>query len=332
MCARKRSRGWSEHRAVSALLLTGIAVLALVSPAGANPLPDTVVLIHVRAAEPPGQEGCTIPGIVSCQDIVNSTTLTGEVEFDIFVERGISYVPNTLQTTLTWPASWSFIRWEPCNGANAWLNPGVGTGQLEALWPDCPLVEGIHLVGRLVMDVTGYGQLQPSSDGVLYVNCPPDEPVGYYAPGVYAEAGVTCDYTMMECWSLDRCIPVLSQAEVAFSSGPGGVLAADIPFQIESMGGPCNYYAEAETAWLSVSHQQVGYDQYVLHLVANPVGLGPGVYTTHAMLTAAPPLAPVFRRCVSVTLEIPQNSAVPEDPGLAREIPMSWSQVKSVYR
>jgi hypothetical protein len=291
-------------------------------------------MVHVRAPEPPGPAGCTIPGIVDCGDIVNSTTLTGEVEFDIFIQVGSGTPPADplyyLQTTLTWPASWQFVRWEACPGADGWFVPEGGTGALEAVWTDCPLVDYVLLVGRLVLNVTGYGYVLPSMDGVLYKNCPPAQPVALEAVGVFAEAGVDCNFTRMFCRPVPYCLPTLSVTEVAFSTGPGGVLAADIPFEVLSpSGASCPYVVETEAAWLSGSYQELDVENYILHLVSNPVGLAPGTYATRAMLTTP---GPWTRRCLGVTLEIPANSGLPDGGEPEQEVRMSWSRVKSIYR
>lgn len=121
-----RTRRSKDHRLYSALFLAGTALLILAKPAVSNVLPDATVQVHVRAPEPPGQEGCTIPGIHTCGDIVNSTELTGEVEFDIFAQPWPSGPEDQLvhlETTLTWPATWQFVRWEECNGAGACSRP-----------------------------------------------------------------------------------------------------------------------------------------------------------------------------------------------------------------
>ncbi len=236
-----------------------------------------------------------------------------------------------LETSLTWPTSWEFVRWEACGGADAYLYsvPSLGTGDLAAYWPDCPLVEHVLLVGRLVMNVTGYGVLQPSMYGVLTVNCPPPQTTELYAVGVLAEAGVVCDYTRQSCRPNSTCIPDLNQTEVTFSAGPGGLLSADIPFVAGGApSGHCEYVLATEAAWLSGSYEEVSYRQFVLHLAADPLGLAPGIYTAHAMLT---PMWP-HRRCVEVTLVVPETAAVPDQPGPSDAARVSRSRVKAVFR
>jgi hypothetical protein len=332
MCPGRRTCESTRHGFSTALLLAGAALLILATPSASNIAPEATVVIHVRAPKPPGQEGCTIPGIVTCGDIVSSTELTGDVEFDIFAQPWPYGPPDQvfhLQTMLTWPASWQFVRWEPCNGASAAFIPGTGTGTLEAYWFDCPHVEWVCLVGRLVMNVDGYGRMQPSLDGILYVNCP--QPVALEAVGVFAEAGVVCDFSHVSCTPSVYCEPHLSQTEVVFNSGPGGILAADIPYQAFSpAGNDCEFTVQTEATWLSGSYERISWGQYVLHLVCHPVGLPAGTYDTRALLSTYPFVA--SRRCVSVTLAIPENSAAPGGDEPVKEVRTSWSRLKSDHR
>jgi hypothetical protein len=324
-----------DHGVHAAVFAAGLALMTLMSPAAANVAPEATVQVHVRAPEPPGQAGCTIPGITSCHDIVNSTTLTGELEFDIFVQPWPYPTPHRLthlQTTLAWPDSWQYVRWEPCHGVDASLLLDSGTASLMAYWPDCPEVQLVPLlVGRLVMNVTEYGRLQPSiGGGVLYVDCPPAPPVALNALGIFAEAGVVCDYTQLRCTPGIPCEPILSETEVAFNTGPDGVLAVEIPFHaFNPTGQPCGFVVQTEASWLSGSYEQVSFENYVLHLTCNPVGLQPGMYATRALVNTA---LSQTRRCVGVTLEVAAISSAPGEDEPPREVRVSWSRLKAGYR
>lgn len=161
------------------------------------------------------------------------------------------------------------------------------------------------------------------------MNCP--QPVELQAVGVFAEAGVVCDYSDLPCTPQVYCEPQLTQNEVVFNSGPGGVLVADIPFHAYSPSGlDCEFTVQTEAAWLSASYEMVSWGHYILHLACHPVGLPTGTHDTRALLNTTP--FPVTRRCVCVTLEIPENSAAPGGDEPVREVRVSWSRLKSGYR
>jgi hypothetical protein len=93
-----------------------VALLACAAPVGANPVPPSLLLLHVQPEDP---YRCAPPDVQHCQDLVQVTEASGDLEFVVYLQRGdpdptpISGVDFTLR----WGSGWAPLDLESCTDA-----------------------------------------------------------------------------------------------------------------------------------------------------------------------------------------------------------------------
>ena len=157
---------------IAVVMLAGLALAA--DPALANPIPANGVFVHVQ---PLASDFCTNNPITSCEDVVQFTTETGLLEFDLFLFSAFPDVPvYRFQTNLHWPAGWVLTGWEICGGGDGVFSPTGDGAFVDITWAHCPPFDGDHfLIARVVLEVSGPGQFSGDVVTPVWFNCPPDD-------------------------------------------------------------------------------------------------------------------------------------------------------------
>jgi hypothetical protein len=315
-----------SSRPLAALALF-LAAAAL--PAGANPLPATGIFTHVQAPNP----SFCAPHPFTCEQIVQYTEATGQLEFDLFFWSFMSgSVFDAVQVTAQWPASWGFVDADFCNGADGTLDVQGNQLAVNATWlPDCPVLEtGVYHFARIVLDVTGHGELsysytQPHS--VMW-GCPPGEHAETLGALVGAEAGVECDYCFEQCDFDMQCIPRLTPTTLAVEVPRGLTDHYTIDAVVPSYEAPCQAEFHPSANWMTVATRQIDSENYRLTLTVNTEGLELGEYSGWVIGQAD------CRGCCRVNLTVTDSQGIPDGPadGTPPAAPVSWGAVKNLYR
>jgi len=260
-----------------------------------------------------------------CNDLVQTTTDEGELEFLVF------YLPNwlageglritSLHAEFIWPAEWQCVWADGCRASYSSFTDGV----LDLLWLDEPLLpeeqNGVFLVARIIMNVNGAGRLDFAGADSNPVGLIRDgQPFISYAEGCHAEAGMGCEYMFDRCAHYPFCQIVFDEPELVLTAPVGGEAAGDVGY---SFPGYCPWeYLEIDTLaeWATAE-----IDAEAVHVLANATGLSPGVYDTSVRLTTLG-----IRRCLPVVFIVEETASVPDDqPSVRRD---TWGSIKSIYR
>jgi hypothetical protein len=314
------------------LLLAAAGLLGLVCgsvprPALANPLPEAMMFVHVH---PPDGSFCTDHGIASCGDIVQYTSLSGVLEFDVFLvfavgDPGMPVHHLSLPLELT--MGWSLLDWEFCQG-------GVGTVTdlgnhllVDADWPGCPPFTGDPLLlVRLLINVTGFGELAQdySQETHLVMGCPPEWDM--WPMLAAGQAGVECSYCYQPCSGASPCHPVPATNRVQLTGEVGELLEADLPFQVfgDEFFYSCTFQAVPSASWLQANAVHLDGIDWNVHLTVDTSQLAPGFHWCWLRGEAD------CTGCAEVWLQLqPPVSAVPDPPPEGKQ---SWGRLKSLYR
>lgn len=320
----------SIHGMLAAGLST-LALLAALTPAAANPLPDAAVLIHVQPAV--GSPEPTT--ITSCDEIVQYTEQSGYLEFDVFV-YALSFQGMPISQVafgLEWPADWTLYSTEVFHdGEGGITQTGPGQADLDVTWPSCPILEDqVFLVGRLVMEVTHPGSLVTDLNWTPagHYGCPP-QTCEFYAMAGEGQAAVVCSYCAIPCDLHDPCRAELSPPTLELDALQGettqGVIDATVHGGDGSM--PCPITFDATAPWISLDTEWFDWYTVTITVTADATGLATG---THACWVRG------LHECVGCTrvlLTVEASSqGVPEDPpvpGPAQQV--SWGTLKGLYR
>jgi hypothetical protein len=132
---------------------------SILSPvAVANPVAPGVIFFHVHPYDP---SYCELNPTMNCEEIVQYTPSDGELEFDLYFVGGAEEL-HALDLEIGWSEGWHILGFENCS-------PGVTETQFFSdhcllSWTfDPPIGVGFFeptLVGRLLMDVGGFGELR----------------------------------------------------------------------------------------------------------------------------------------------------------------------------
>jgi hypothetical protein len=181
-----------------AMVLTGA-----LQGAWANPLPMGGTLFHVHPVDPQFCDPCPV---TQCSQIVQHTTATGLLEFDLFVEHVEFHwqgrVVYALSCQIEWCPSWTLVADEICGGGVGSLQPiASNSAALMAEWPECPMVlDRVWPVARFVFQTTGYGKIEADWHNLsLTLGCPPNSMVETGLVTVPGVAGVECGYCDSPC-------------------------------------------------------------------------------------------------------------------------------------
>ena len=321
-----------RSRYVRSALLVTVLVTGAVWTAGANPLPEGAFMVHVQQ---PAATSCASWPATTCEEITQYTSASGLLEFDLYLyPLAYGELPvNTAVFECAWPPDWGFVDAELCGGALGSIDPGGATALISATWPDCPpVVDGLFLVGRVLLDVTNHGSFIAYCDtgSELVFGCPPEIATEWFLEG-RAEAGVTCSYRFVDCLFQGVCQPEVEPQAVVLEAPAGGSAQAVVTAYIHGMHGlePCHgLMFETTVPWLDYSTEWVAGDECAVTLTVDASALEPGDYS--GWLRAINETV----ACTHISLEVLGAQGVP-DPELpptedSREV--SWGRVKTLYR
>jgi hypothetical protein len=285
--------------------------------ASANPLPDSALLIHVHPWDPVFCQNNPISG---CDQVVQYSEIEGDVEFDVFLANPYGFIApfSNASMTVGWPEYWQFTSFEDCLGGDVTISGGEHQVGLQIAYAS-PIAPGSWLlVGRIRMQVSGFGALSfadVSFGGPFY---------GIVGP---AEAGVECTYSCLDCSNLmPFCGAHVEPGLLELHVPQGGTVTGTMSAWASWGGGmPCPVQFMETADWMELD---VAWDEYYcqaeLTVIVNATGLAPGVYP--AVIRAVSQVV----YCVSVLVDVEPVSSVPDPDPVTRS--SSWGGIKARYR
>jgi hypothetical protein len=257
--------------------LVGLVILlGALGAALANPIPNYIIYSHVQ---PVGGDFCGDLPINGCSGLVQSTTLGGPLEFDLFLWQYVDdpYWPcDSLLVPLEWPPDWSFVSHDVCGTTGASFTPSSGGGVLHV-----PSLEGYgpnpHWRGllRVVLDVSspGWFKILDVGDCVVFTTD--------------VRAGLECGNCAWPCtWGpfglYGASFPSLEPTELELRAETGMSAVGEIGVGLyDIQTGEHISYVSAES-WLSLESRSIPpgyYDRaYEVTVTAHADSLDPGVY------------------------------------------------------
>ena len=314
------------------IVLGGAAafLLSLPTPCSANVLPESAILVQVQPVS-----GSCEPEIMSCFDIVRSTSESGPLEFLFFFEpiawqqSGVPVCITQFHADIFWPENWELIEFDPCSGSGQLGSSGPPYA-LDVNWGgtchELPMEYGeVFLVARLVLNVTGPGRLEFAGDWVELsdLNTWPETFISYsYA--AFAEAGMDCEYTHYYCAQHGMCWPHVYDPELILSAPPGGTDEGETI--VTAMDCFLNIHPWAE--WVQAVLIDTDGDgwRFRLEVTADATGLSPGIYETSIQLTST-----WIARCLRIVFTVGDPTSVPAPPEGSVQAE-SWGSIKVLYR
>lgn len=320
------------------LLLAALILFA--SPSHANVLPESALLVHIGDSEP--------QPVVTCTQIVASTTATGHVAFEVYFMRCSYFPPDevlclaALDGHLQWPENWNLVQVEtfgdaectidPAGESNPWIPEGYRNHAWSMAFPasSYSLVsmdpEGVVPILRVVLDVVGTGSLRPMATVTLRHDC-----VGAAFTTVpnweAAKAGLVCGYWSPRCLYQFYCYPNFHINRLELTVPTGSVVRDTVTIGNDHNEYiQCGYSIDTHASWCEASYfDHMQYPPYhigYLAVEANAAGLAPGVYETDIYLTNVGH-PDYFSACLPVVLDVTGDVATEA---------MSWSTIKALYR
>ena len=257
----------------SRLFLMLPVALLLAGPAMANPLPAYGTFINVQAVQ---ADMCTNCPITQCEDIVQYTELSGVLEFDIFVVTDFIGEPiYSLETTVSWPESWTLLDWEICSDGDGSVEPAGNQAAVSITWEHCPLLaEQPFLAARLVVNVDGEGVMSYEGDPLIGAGCPPNA-YDEWAYPAEAYAGVVCSYCWTDCGYESVCGTRITPDVLYFEVPEGQTAEAALDAIV--FGGdewfPCPVSFDCTEDWMTVDDEWLSYYEVDLTLTIDTTGL-----------------------------------------------------------
>jgi len=292
--------------AAAALLF---AALVSTSPVAANPLPIAAVFTHVEAH----QAGfCGTTTVTSCEQIVQISSETGFVDFDLFFVPVASLLGavESFRFEFDWPHRWTIQSLEVCCGTHV-LEPGddglvltidVDPGyQADQFFPIARLALDVPVAGRLVL-----------SDLEMDLGGGP-----FWILGVPGRAGVPCGTCVQLCDFGDACIADADVDLVEMTAPEGGGVTTQFRGWTSGLNPLCEVYFSSPADWLDVAAMPSPSGGYDVFVTADASGLALG---THETVIQA--LTPTCTACVQIVLTV--STATP----VQRE---TWGNIKRQF-
>lgn len=297
------------------VLLLSLGMLATLSGLGlANPVPDIIIYTHVQETSGSGYCGTTV---TECASVAQSTTLTGQLDFQFFYHRYYTGVgePTLIEMTVEWPAGWVPLDAEICTGYGD-MSIG-GNSASFTIYPDgAPEVDEFFLLASLRMFA---GPGQTSFRRPINVQTIPPAPSGYdwSASGVGARVGLECGNCSSYCYrsgGVGPCWPRFDPNPLTLTAAVGQLASATV--RVASGGlTECDVTYQASEPWMQLDVVPV-YPRYEddVTVTADATGLSPGVY--HGWINAD--VGDCYE-CGKVILTVVEGTLVPgtSDPWLA---------------
>ena len=297
-------------------ILSVLALALLVAgPASANPLPEAIVFTHVQP-----YDGAP-PAVSDCVDIVQHTTATGELEFDVYLRPLFAQPPYgliRLQLELEWPEDWTWLGYTVPFDGEGEVSVGSGLAWLDLYWPTPPQSDDeVLLMFRCLLDVTGHGELDARTGHAdVTAGCWGNYPMDVWMYG--ATAGVTCAWLDTDCWLDFQCTPYAQTDVLDLQVVEGGEVVTAVNYYVgyDGSGFPCSVIYSASEDWLGVEVEVLSETDHRITLTADSDGLAPGTYSAWLRGEAS------SVACTQVNLEVLTTVATES---------VSFSAVKSLY-
>jgi hypothetical protein len=288
-----------------------------------------MLLIHVQPWDP---SYCDLPGVNDCEDLVQTTSQTGELLFVVYLVCAYN-MPGRLVSadfTLQWNPHWWFYDLANCTGAEfSYVYEYGDRITLHFHWPEHAYVEPFMPLCTFVMGVGAHDCMEVLDDATIgwanqYGGIWYEPPL----PG-RAEAAVECEYTcLLDCdrWN---CMPQLTPEELHFELSQDqaghGLLQSVVA---GCAAGPCQF--DATEPWVTLQVTQTSGTTHDIDVTVKSGGLAVGEY--EAWVRATYDTRDCSRIFLTVTEGNPQS--IPESdassPGESK--PTTWGGVKELYR
>jgi len=299
------------------LALALLWTLALPGVAGANPLPEAAVFVHVQPPDPGA------PPLTSCAEIQQYTSATGELEFDLYLkcficEPGMPL--SAVSVEFDWDPDWTWLGYELPAGATGTVTVNGAQASAELSWPDCPpLADDVTLLLRCFLAVTGTGDFgMAGAPVVANVGCPPM--MQLFGWVVAARAGVVCAYCWTACDFSDVCCPSTPTTLLTLAVPQGEPIVETLDYHVWGGMWPCPLEVSGSEAWMGVDAESTGEGSYLVTLTVDTSLLEPGHYSGWVRGESE------GVACTRVELEL----LLPT--GVASGLPdPSWSRIKTFY-
>lgn len=288
-------------------ILVGIGILAITGTASANPVLVGSIYTHVQEVNP---NFCEENPFTTFEDISPNTPLTGELEFDLFYS--CMDVVDSVSVTLEWPAEWSFVSFEFCDGGgNATaLSHGL------ALIVDTPGGASLlGLFGRLVLNASTAGELD-LIDPRIHLPGWGWETVY----GVGARTGLLCGDCPPDPWQHPNfCVPELTPTSLELTAEQGASASDEFEALLNDLIG-CTATFDSEADWITLEvDQPLPYiPHYIVTVTADAIALEIGVHQSWVYVDSGDCI-----ECLEVIFEVTEDSPVES---------ATWGQIKSVFR
>ena len=262
----------------STLALAALGILALPRIAGGNPLPEAAIFVHVQPAAPGA------PPLADCAQLVQYTSETGELQFDLYLKCFIcepGYPLSALALEFTWNPAWTWLGYELPAGAAGSVSVVGNQASANLSWPDCPPVAGeVALVLRCFLNVTGEARFPAGGgDASVLTGCPPNTAlvVAWLQP---ARAGVLCSYCWADCDFGALCAPNTATPLLTLAVPQGELISETVDFSVYGGYWPCPLQGSGSEPWMQVTTESLGEEgDYRVTLGVDTGLLEPGHYS-----------------------------------------------------
>lgn len=308
-----------------------LAALAAAPGAGANVMPEALVLVHVAPNDWSGPGLGPAPEIQLCEDVQQFTSHLGRIECDLVLYPiaylGQNLLIHSIETTVRWPETWQFLGYQRCNQAQGYVGTVGNEASIDLRWsPPRFFPSEAFLVVRLLFDAPDPGQLEfvdplvvPFELGELYST------FTAYAFGVPGRAGELCSDCRYPCGSLPYCEPSFDQESVEIIVPPESATTVTLTAYAGSGAGPgfiCPLTLEASEPWMSLAVTQLEWYIWQVDVTVNTAGLPSGAYEGW------------LRGTTWCTACVPFQLTVTGTAGVEESIPQptSWGRIKHGFR
>lgn len=311
---------------VLAALLAALLVLA--TPGGANPLPPSLLLLHVQPEDP---YRCAPPDVYDCRDLVQVTDASGDLEFIVFLQRGDPDPTQIarLDFTLAWGSGWAPTDLESCTDAEYTYELFGNEISLHFEWPDCPTFPPFQPICKLVVAVPENGCLEVTGNPTVDWGCAPHVWSEYPMVGK-AQAGIDCDYAcFFDCNGGEPCEPHLTPPGLHLEVPQGHLAQELLQSVISHYHSPCGLAVDATEPWIALEVVQTSPSHHDIYVTIDAAGLAVGGYDAWIRATSqARDCCPVHLTVIADPQSLPEDETPPADE-MTRT---TWGGVKGLYR
>jgi hypothetical protein len=319
MMGRSRSHRPAELAHVSTYLLSLSLLVVLVVPAAANPLPPAMLFAHVHPWE---SDFCETNPITECEQIIQYSAATGDVEFDLYY-LGMADELSSVDLEFFCPAGWSFFDFENCSAGITQAD--VYPSHCILHWsfdPPIPVDSFAPLLlGRLRVYVGGFGSLLWSHGWYE------GSPISDILPMGPAMAGVGDCFCYTRCSDLSlACGMVLDPSRLELEVEVGGIVEGLLqgPARYDEHLELCPIDFVCDEPWVALSVEWPEYNWAEVTVTVDATDLSLGYHS--AVVRAESECV----ECSEVIVFVGDPSGIPEDGPAYTTV--SLGKIRSLYR